>query len=109
MVVDNTGIAKEKAIFLLYDPDSGCNGTSYVVILTFLSDSTCSEPAVASIETLGAGPGAASGITLTSDKLFAAKSGVGRGQSAGLTEVPVPVNTLSGIPTFQPVWWRDVK
>ncbi len=79
------------------------------MILTFQSDSTCTAPAVSSIETLGAGPGAASGITLTSDKLFAAKSGVGRGQTAGLTEVPVPVNTLSGIPPFQPVWWRDVK
>jgi len=119
LIVDNTGIQSEKAIFLLYDPDAGCNGTSYVVILTFQSGPTCSAPAITppagspsgttGIEALGAGPGAASGITLTDKKLFAARSGIGRDASATLTEVPVDVNTLSGIPTFVPVWWRDVK
>ncbi len=118
MVVDSTGIQAEKAIFLLYDPDTGCNGTSYVVILTFQSGTTCTAPTIGpapgsplttGIETLGAGPGAASGITLTDKSLFAAKSGVGIGSSATLTPVPIDINSLAGTPTFQPVWWRDVK
>jgi hypothetical protein len=119
MVVDNTGIGNQKAIFLLYDPDSGCNGTSYVVILNFQSSPACHAPVIGpdpkkvgmttGIETYGAGPGAASGITLTDSGLFAAKSGIGRDASATLTPVPVPINSLSGIPTFVPSWWRDVR
>jgi len=119
MVVDSTGVGNEKAVFLLYDPDAGCNGRSYVVILNFSSSPLCSAPVLApdpnkpgmttAIETYGAGVGAASGITLTDKGLFAAKSGIGRDASASLTAVPVPINSLSGIPTFVPVWWRDVK
>jgi hypothetical protein len=121
MVVDSTGLGNEKAIFLLYDPESGCNGTSYVVILNFFSNPRCSAPIIwpdpnptaapssTGIETYGAGPGAASGITLTDQGVYAAKSGLGRDSSAKLEAVPVPISTLSGIPTFQPVWWRDVK
>ena len=118
MVVDSTGTQPEKAIFLLYDPDTGCNGTSYVVIITFQSGTTCTAPTIGpapgspfttGIQALGAGPGAASGITLTDKSLFAAKSGVGIGASATLTPVPIDINSLAGVPTFQPVWWRDVK
>ena len=109
MVVDNTGLQKQKALFLLYDPDNGCTGRSYVVILTFQVSTACAAPAITSIVSIGAGVGAASGFTLTDNKLFAAKSGVGRGENAGVIEVPVPVNTLAGIPQFVPVWWRDVK
>jgi len=60
-------------------------------------------------EPVSLGQPGASGFTLTANKLFASKSGVGRGQAAGLQEVNVPVNTLAGAPSFQPVWWRDVK
>lgn len=109
MIVDQTGKSEEQALFLLYDPDNGCNGISYVAILTFKIPANCGKPAIAQIQVFGAGPGAASGFTLTSNKLFASKSGVGRGQSAGLQEVNVPVNTLAGAPSFQPLWWRDVK
>ena len=118
MVVDSSGLQPAKAIFLLYDPDNGCNGTSYVVIITFQSGKECTAPTIGpapgspnttGIETLGAGPGAASGITLTDKSLFAAKSGVGIGASASLTPVPIDINSLAGVPTFQPVWWRDVK
>ncbi|MEO8054157.1 MAG: hypothetical protein ABI768_03325 [Acidobacteriota bacterium] len=109
MIVDQTGKGLEQALFLLYDPDNGCNGISYVVILTFKIPANCDKPAVAQIQVFGAGPGAASGFTLTSDKLFASKSGVGKGQTAGLQQVDVPVNTLSGAPAFMPIWWRDVK
>jgi hypothetical protein len=109
MIVDQTGKGEEQALYLLYDPDNGCNGISYVVILTFKVPATCGKPQIAQIQAFGAGPGAASGFTLTANKLFASKSGVGRGQSAGLQEVNVPVNTLAGAPAFLPVWWRDVK
>jgi hypothetical protein len=109
MVVDNTGTEEQRAIFLLYDPDAGCNGSSYVTILRFFSPSSCAAPQISGVETQWAGPGAASGITLTDKQLFAARSGIGRDASATLTPVPVDINTLSGIPTFVPVWWRDVK
>ena len=88
---------------------SGCNGSSYVTILRFFSPSSCAAPQISGVETQWAGPGAASGITLTDKQLFAARSGIGRDASATLTPVPVDINTLSGIPTFVPVWWRDVK
>jgi hypothetical protein len=109
MIVDQSGKGEEQALFLLYDPDNGCNGISYVVIMTFKIPANCDKPAIAQVQVFGAGPGAASGFTLTSDKLFASKSGVGRGQTAGLQQVDVPVNTLAGSPAFMPIWWRDVK
>ncbi len=112
MIVDNTGKGEQQALFLLYDPDNGCFGISYVAILTFKVPANCGtfdKNKFTQIQVYGAGPGAASGFTLTADKLFASKSGVGRGQSAGLQEVNVPVNTLSGSPSFLPIWWRDVK
>lgn len=117
LIVDSTGTGSENAIFLLYDPDAGCTGTSYVAILTF-SAPACDAPvigpktgssATTGIVTLGAGPGAASGITLTDTQLFAAQSGVGAAASAGLKNVPVNINSLAGNPTFSPIWWRDVK
>jgi hypothetical protein len=109
MVVDKSGKKVEDALFTLYDPDNGCNGRSYVVQISFQAAADCASPVITAVQTYGAGPGAVSGITVTSGKLFAAKSGIGRGQSAGVTEVPVPVNTILGLPQFVPVWWRDVK
>jgi hypothetical protein len=111
MVVDTTGLAQEKALFLLYDPDAGCNGQSYVAVLTFQITSGCGDfldRRFSQVQVYGAGPGAASGFTLASGKLFAAKSGV-KGDSATLYEVNIPVAALGGPPTFQPLWWRDVK
>jgi hypothetical protein len=109
MVVDSTGKAEQRVIFLLYDPDAGCNGSSYVTILKFISGTDCAAPEISGIETQWAGPGAASGITLTDTTLIAARSGIGRDASASLTVVPVDVTSIAGIPIFVPVWWRDVK
>ena len=109
MVVDNTGKGEEQMLVLLYDPDSGCNGQSYVVVVTFKVAANCGKPTLSSVVSYGAGSGAASGFTLAGEKIFASQSGIGQGQTAGLREVPVPVNILSGAPSFQPVWWRDVK
>ena len=118
MVVDSTGTGAENAIFLLYDPDTGCNGTSYVVILTFQSGTACTAPTIGpasgspnttGIVVLGAGPGAASGITFTNTGLVAAQSGVGPTASASLVSIGIDIKALAGVPTFQPVWWRDVK
>lgn len=121
MVVDATGTGNNKALFLLYDPDSGCNGTSYITIINFISSKACDPPAIVAdpdkiplgatsgIDTTNAGAGAASGITLTDKGLFAAKSGLGRNSSANLQEIPLEVPLKAGVPQFLPVWWRDVK
>ena len=108
MIVDSTGKGEEQALFLLYDPDNGCYGYSYVVILTFSIPANCGKPAVAQVQAYGAGPGAASGMTPAGDSLVAGQSGL-QDQSAGLVKIDVPVNILAGAPSFQPLWWRDVK
>jgi hypothetical protein len=111
MIVDVTGVGEQQALFLLYDPDAGCNGRSYIAILTFQVATGCGrfkDSRFIKIDVFGAGPGAASGFTIASGDLFAAQSGVAGG-SASLYKVNIPVNTLTGPPSFLPLWWRDVK
>jgi hypothetical protein len=119
LIADSTGTGSESAVFLLYDPDTGCNGTSYVVTLTFQSGTTCSAPSIGpasddkknltGIAIVAAGPGAASGITFTKTGLVAAQSGVGATATASLKSVDFDIKSVAGNPIFQPVWWRDVK
>jgi hypothetical protein len=112
MIVDVTGVGEQQALFLLYDPDAGCNGRSYIAILTFQVATGCGrfkDSAFIKIDVFGAGPGAASGFTVAAGELFASKSSPGGAGGAFLYRVNIPVNTLTGPPSFQPLWWRDVK
>ncbi len=109
MAVDQSGKGEEQALFLLYDPDNGCYGRSYVVVLTFKIPGNCKPPNVVQVQTYGAGPGASSGIAITSSGGYAGQSGVGSGASAGLFKTEITPDVTSGAPAFFPVWWRDVK
>ncbi len=108
MVVDNTGTQEEKAIFRLYDPDAGCNGSSYVTILPFFSAPKCTAPQISGYrDAMGRSRrGQRHHAHFRQAALRGAKRGIGRDASATLTPVPVDGNTLSGIPTFLPVRWR---
>ncbi len=108
LAVDQTGTGEEDALFLLYDPDNGCFGQSYIVQVTFTIPAGCAKPTIVTIQTSGAGAGAASGLAATSTGAFVAQSGQGTAQ-AGLFKTDIRPNLSSGAPTFFPVWWRDVK
>ena len=79
LIIDESTNLHE-ALFSVYDPDYGCNGVSYIVILKFTLPGGCGAPPQFDATTvLYAGPGAASGFVVTKDGLFAAKSGVKNG------------------------------
>jgi hypothetical protein len=113
LLVDPKGISPSTGVFVVYDPDQGCNGETYVLVLNVPVDNTSCTPAPFSatgstIETLDAGPGAASGVVIAGEKVIVVKSGVGEEQ-AGVF-IPPNVKAAIGNPaTPRPLWWREVK
>ncbi len=96
------------ALFLLYDPDSAdCAGTSYIVKLTVTIGAT-GVPAQNSLDVYSAGSGAGSGFGISGGKVIVAKSGVGKGKRAGVSEVP-GVNPTEGLSNPLPIWWRELQ
>ena len=108
LLVSKDGTLPSKAFFLVYDPLSGCNGVSYVVELDVATNSSCA-PTVADPIVYGIGVGAASGFTITDDKVRIAKSGLGVGQKATIATVPGVSPSSGGTGTAQPLWWRELK
>ncbi len=108
MLVPKSGTGSNTALFLLYDPDIGCNGFSYVVVVDFEGDSTC-KPGTPTYKAYEAGVGAASGFTIAGDKVLVSKSGIGEGQQAGLYEPPNITAAIGGIPTPKVRWWKELK
>jgi hypothetical protein len=108
LIIDQSTNLHE-ALFSVYDPDYGCNGYSYIVIVKFTLTGGCDAPPAFDTTTVyAAGPGAASGFVVTKDSLFAAKSGVKK-NDASLFKVDVPPAALPGAPNFVPVWWKEQK
>ena len=109
LLVLNTTPKNQKALFLVYDPDFGCFGYSYIVIVDFDLGADCGvAPHFNTATVYAAGPGAASGFVIADNKLFASKSGL-QTETAGLFQVPVPISQLQGAPAFVPVWWKEQK
>ena len=101
LIIDQSTDVHE-ALFSVYDPDYGCNGYSYIIIVKFKLASECAAaPAFDTTTVYAAGPGAASGFVVTKDSLFAAKSGVKK-SDASLFKVDVPPAALPGAPNFTP-------
>ena len=108
LLVPITGVGESQALFLVYDPDNGCNGQSYVVIVSFRVDA-CSTITVTQTDVFGAGAGAASGFALAGSEIVVAKSGVGRGAKADLVKPGVNLLTYGGLGNVTPVYWRELK
>lgn len=113
-----TGVST--ALFLVYDPDIGCNGYSYVVQVDVQPKPSCaidqspwnptSNPtSTTKISVYGAGVGAASGFTVAGTEVVVAKSGIGEEESAGLIKPPVPASLTGGPGAVKPSWWRELK
>jgi len=120
LLVPKSATGVSTALFLVYDPDIGCNGYSYVVQVDVQPKTTCAidqSPWNAStnpnsttkIDVYGAGVGAASGFTIAGTEVVVAKSGIGEGESAGLVKPPVPASITGGAGAVKPSWWRELK
>jgi hypothetical protein len=108
LLVPRDGRGSLTALFLLYDPDEGCNGNSYVAVVEFEGSATC-EPANVTYTAFDAGVGAASGFTIAGDKVLVSKSGIGEGVIAGLFEPPGIAASVGGVATPRVRWWRELK
>ena len=108
MLVPKSGTGSNTALFLLYDPDLGCNGFSYVVVVDFEADTTC-KPGTPVYKAYDAGVGAASGFTIAGDKVLVSKSGIGEGQRAGLYEPPNITAAIGGTAVPKVRWWKELK
>ncbi|MCM3875380.1 MAG: hypothetical protein NEA02_03060 [Thermoanaerobaculia bacterium] len=107
LVDSKTGV--NQALFLVYDPDYGCNGYSYIVIVKFTLPGGCNAPPnIVTTTVYAAGPGAASGIAHTPQNTFIAQSGIGTA-SAAVKKVDLPPPPSEGNPNFVPLWWNERK
>jgi hypothetical protein len=106
LLVPRSGTGMSKAFFLVYDPKDGCNGFSYIVELDV--NNTGCIPTVTSV-VYGGGVGAASGFTISADKVRVAQSGIGSGATATISTVPNVTSTSGGTISLVPQWWRELK
>lgn len=108
MLVPKDPTKSVTALFLIYDPDDGCQGRSYVAIVDFAPGSTCA-PGSPTYTAFDAGPGAASGFTIAGDKVLVSKSGVGEGKKASIFEPPGIAASVGGTITPKVKWWKELK
>ncbi len=108
MLVPKSGKGTSTALYLLYDPDEGCNGFSYVAIAEFEGSSSCT-PTNVSWSAYEAGVGAASGFTIAGDKVLVSKSGIGEGERAGLYIPPNISAAIGGTAVPKIRWWKELK
>ncbi|MEO6325277.1 MAG: hypothetical protein ABIT01_01685 [Thermoanaerobaculia bacterium] len=103
------GTDPAQALFIVYDPDKGCNGNAYVISITFNLGATCGDPLVVTSKVAyNAGAGAASGFTIVNDVVAVAKSGIGKNENAGLFVTEAKVHGGSS-QQVQPLWWKELK
>jgi Neisseria PilC beta-propeller domain len=107
LLVPRSGTGMSKAFFLVYDPKDSCNGFSYIVELDVTNNASCT-PAVTTV-VYGGGVGAASGFTISADKVRVAQSGIGTGATATISTVPNVTSTSGGTISLVPQWWRELK
>lgn len=108
MLVPKSGEGTTTALFLLYDPEVGCNGASYVAIAEFKGDSSC-QPGTPTWKAYSAGVGAASGFTIAGDKVFVSQSGIGEGEQARLYRPKGIEAAIGGVAVPKVRWWKELK
>jgi hypothetical protein len=109
ILVPRSGKGTVTALYLLYDPDKGCKGNSYVAVIDFIGGDTCQPTNTTTFKAYDAGEGAASGFTVAGSRVLVSKSGVGEGQRASLFEPPNIAASVGGIPEPKVKWWKELK
>jgi len=103
------------ALFLVYDPDEGCDGNSYVLQVDFKgTGATCSlrdnqGNFDVTQKAFNAGAGAASGFTIAGTQVLVAQSGIGEGQRAKLFVPEGLAASLAGGVEPRVRWWKELK
>jgi hypothetical protein len=108
LLVTLSGTGAFQSLFLLYDPDNGCRGFSYIVSISF-TVSSCQTITVTKTEVFSAGEGAASGYALAGTKVVVGVSAPGKGGSADIKMTSAGV-IPPGPPTgVVPVYWKELR
>jgi hypothetical protein len=93
------------ALYLLFDPDAGCKGLSYVVRLDFNPGNLTNV----AVTVANAGEGAASGLVLAGTRPLASKSYAGADGKAYfyvVKDLVIPGAGGAGAPI---AWWRELQ
>lgn len=110
MLVPRSGSGSVTALFLLYDPEYGCHGNSYIAIVDFAGNNSCSlGSSDVTFKAVDAGKGAASGFTIAGNKVLVSKSGIGQGERAYLDSPPDIAASVGGTPEPKVKWWKELK
>ncbi len=110
MLVPRSGRGNVTALYLLYDPEYGCHGNSYIAIIDFAGNDTCSlGSSDVTFKAVDAGEGAASGFTIAGSKVLVSKSGIGQGERAHLTSPPDIAASIGGPAPPRVKWWKELK
>jgi hypothetical protein len=109
LLIINSDVGEQnQVLFSVYDPDLGCHGGTHLVIVKFTIEGGCGAPVFGTTTAYWAGEGASSGFVGTASSGFAAKSGLGQGESK-LIPVELPPAAKPGSPNFVPLWWKEQK
>ena len=107
-----------EALFLVYDPDDRCGGTTSIIVVSLRN--VQSPSSTLDLSTLGgsgftptisiydAGQGASGGFALAGSQVFVSKSYTGQGGNAYMTAVPglwISSGTVGGNVS----WWRELQ
>ncbi len=103
IVVPRSGIGTSDALFLVFDPDNGCLGRTYVVKLTFTSVDC--EVQAEPVESTDGGEGAGGGFSITPQgDVIISKSG-----DHAYTQLVTDVQLEPPPAHLTPTWWRELK
>jgi hypothetical protein len=103
------------ALFLVYDPEEGCDGNSYVLQVDFKGTGASCDLKNnqgnydVTQKAFNAGAGAASGFTIAGTQVLVAQSGVGEGQRAKLFVPEGLAASLAGGVEPRVRWWKELK
>jgi hypothetical protein len=61
LLIDPKGLTPATAVYVVYDPDEGCNGETYVIVMNLAIESSCAPVAIGSTGTGGGGGGGTGG------------------------------------------------
>lgn len=120
---NKTGVPPQ-AVFLVYDPDDRCFGTTSIIVVNYGnsgyscggSSSTGNVPVnlvgtggySPTITVYDAGPGASGGLALAGPEVYVSKSAAGAGGQSYLVTVP-NLTIPQGGPGNNISWWRELE
>jgi hypothetical protein len=101
-------VTKAEALFLIYDPDDRCGGTTSIVVVVFDTAQLSVSGYTPTLTVYDAGEGASGGFAIAGSSVYLGKSVIGAGGNAYSSTVP-NLKILPGSFGGSTNWWRELQ